>query len=171
MQIERARPEDCRAIAEVHVASWRQAYPGIVPDEYLASLSVPAREAFWQEALAAGRPTVLVARREGAVCGFVALGPSRDEGAGASCGEIWALYVLSSCWSAGVGRSLWLAALQELRSLGMSRTITLWVLSANERGRRFYAAAGFVPEPDSEKEFSLDGTNLQEIRLAFRDAA
>ena len=169
MLIEAAALEDCRAIAEVHVASWQQAYAGIVPHEYLASLSVPAREASWQEAVRAGTPAVLVARQEDKVVGFVALGPSRDEDAAARCGEIWALYVLSSAWSTGAGRSLWLAALEELRRRSLSGIVTLWVLSANERGRRFYTAAGFVPQPESEKEFSLGGTSLREIRLAFQD--
>ncbi len=169
MHIEAAALEDCRAIAEVHVASWQQSYAGIVPSEYLANLSVQTREASWQEAIRAGTPTVLVARQEGEIHGFVALGPSRDEGAAANCGEIWALYVLPPTWSTGVGRSLWLAALEQLRLQSISGIVTLWVLSANERGRRFYTAAGFVPQVESEKEFSLGGASLKEIRLAFRD--
>jgi hypothetical protein len=74
MRIEAAVSEDCRAIAEVHVASWQQAYLGIVPNEYLAGLSVSAREASWQQALRAGTPGVLVARHESNVVGFVAYG-------------------------------------------------------------------------------------------------
>jgi len=168
MRIEAAALEDCRAVAEVHVASWQQAYAGVVPSEYLAGLSVAAREASWQEAARTGSPSVLVARSEGKVIGFVAYGPSRDQDAPANCAEVWALYVLSSSWSAGVGRSLWLAALERLRLVGASR-VTMWVLSENERGRRFYTAAGFVPEPASEKEFALGGARLKEIRLVFQD--
>ena len=168
MRIEVAAPEDCHAIAEVHVASWQQAYVGVVPREYLAGLSVSAREASWQEAARTGTPNVLVARSEGKVIGFVAFGPSRDQDAPANCGEVWALYVLSSFWSSGVGRCLWLAALERLRLGGTSR-VTLWVLSQNELGRRFYTAAGFVPEAVSEKEFSLGGAQLKEIRLVFQD--
>ncbi|MBV9785789.1 MAG: GNAT family N-acetyltransferase, partial [Acidisphaera sp.] len=37
--IRRARPADAAAIAAVHVAAWRSAYPGILPDTYLARLS------------------------------------------------------------------------------------------------------------------------------------
>jgi GNAT superfamily N-acetyltransferase len=169
MRVEPAEFEDCHAIAEVHVASWQQAYVGIVPNEYLAGLSVSAREASWQEAIRAGTPGVLVARHQSNVVGFVAYGPSRDQDALANCNEVWALYVLSSSWSAGVGRALWLAALERFRLQGISNIVTLWVLSANMRGRRFYTAAGFVPELASEKEFSLGGASLREIRLVFRD--
>ena len=45
MQIATATSEDCRAIAEVHVESWQRAYKGILPEQYLASLSVAEREA------------------------------------------------------------------------------------------------------------------------------
>lgn len=64
MRIDVAMPEDCGAIAEVHVVSWQQAYVDIVPSEYLAGLSVAGREALWREALRAGTPHVLVARSE-----------------------------------------------------------------------------------------------------------
>jgi hypothetical protein len=47
--------------------------------------------------------------------------------------------------------------------------VTLWVLSENERGRRFYTAAGFAPQLESEKKFSLGGASLKEIRLVFQD--
>ena len=65
---------------------------------------------------------------------------------------------------------MWLAALERLRLGGTSR-VTLWVLSENERGRRFYTAAGFVPEPACEKEFVLGEAKLKEIRLVFQDVA
>ncbi len=122
-----------------------------------------------------GRKPFVMARRvflsRGATAGFlgfIACGPSRDEDAPASCSEVWALYVLSSSWSAGVGRALWLAALERLR-LGGTSSVTLWVLSENERGRRFYTEAGFVPEPASEKEFALGGIKLKEMRVVFHD--
>ena len=168
MRIEAAKPEDSRAIAEVHVASWQQAYVGVVPSEHLAGLSVPARAASWQEATRTGLPHVLVARNQEGIVGFVAYGPSRDQDAPANCGEVWALYVSSSFWSTGIGRELWLAALKQLRSQSVA-TITLWVLSENARGRQFYTAAGFRPDPASEKEFNLGGATLKEIRLVFQD--
>ena len=41
--IRRATVDDADAIATVHIASWRGAYAGIVPDAFLASLDVAAR--------------------------------------------------------------------------------------------------------------------------------
>lgn len=63
--IEPATLEDGHAIAELHVLTWRAVYQGIVPDEYLATLSIEKREAFWRESIVKGTPELRVARIEG----------------------------------------------------------------------------------------------------------
>jgi ribosomal protein S18 acetylase RimI-like enzyme len=168
MRSEAANPQDSRAIAEVHVASWQAAYASIVSAGYLASLSVEQREASWKKQLLEGSPQVLVAREGTRVVGFVAFGPCRDPEAPSHWGEIWALYVLPSHWSSGVGRALWLAALAFLHAKDLS-TITLWVLTLNLRGTKFYTAAGFVAELGSEKKVRLGEQELAEVRLIYQD--
>jgi hypothetical protein len=46
--IRKATPEDARAIAEVHVKSWRAAYRDLLPQDFLQGLSVDRREQQWQ---------------------------------------------------------------------------------------------------------------------------
>ena len=163
MRIEPATIQDCRAIAEVHVRSWQHAYRHILPSEFLASLSVEQREGMWRECLTAGKPHLLVARDGEGIVGFIAFGPSRDEGATQCCAEVWAIYLAPSSWSQGVGRMLWLAAMEQLLAQGY-RTFSLWVIAGNERAIRFYLAVGFKPEPQSVKEFTLGGAQLHEVR-------
>ena len=90
MHIAPARLEDARQVAEIHVTTWQSAYQGIVPAEYLASLSVDQREAMWRGSIADGVPELLVAKVEGGMIGWVAFGPCRDEGSPADCAELWA---------------------------------------------------------------------------------
>lgn len=97
------------------------------------------------------------------IAGWVAFGPSRDSDAASAAGEIEAIYVRPDYWATGVGRGLWLVARRRLIERGFS-SATLWVLSENARAIRFYRAAGFQPDPDSEKEISIDGKILKEIR-------
>lgn len=79
LQIEPATSADCRAVAEVHVESWRQAYRSILPAAHLASLSVEEREALWRRVVEQRPSQLLVARTEGrAIVGFIAFGASRD---------------------------------------------------------------------------------------------
>ena len=158
--------EDADAIARVHVESWQEAYRSLLPAGYLASLSIEQRAATWRRSLESGTPRLLVARHDGELVGFIAFGPSRDEGAAASCGEVWALYLAPSMWSRGAGRRLWLAALNRMLDQGCE-TVSLWVIATNERAIRFYRAAGFRADAASLKEFTLGGVALQEIRHVF----
>src|SRR5208283_5085933 len=54
ISIRRARPTDAVAIGAVHVAAWRSAYPGILPDSYLARLSVARQAAYYDAAIRGG---------------------------------------------------------------------------------------------------------------------
>ena len=45
--------------------------------------------------------------------------------------------------------------------------VSLWVLSENARGLRFYESLGFRREQQSEQFFERGGTKLAEVRLVF----
>jgi ribosomal protein S18 acetylase RimI-like enzyme len=162
-----ARPDDARAIAEVHVASWRQAYADQLPAAYLASLSVTDRETMWRELLQAGRAQVTVARAGESIVGFAACGACRDDAAPAGRMELWALYLAPPAWSRGIGRALWQAVEAQLRAQHAA-SVSLWVIASNERARRFYSAAGFEIDPGSQNTFTLGGVELQEVRMVRR---
>lgn len=164
--IEPAALAHCREIAEVHVLSWQQAYAGLISAEYLAALSVDGRETAWREAVVKGAPQLLVAMADGRVAGFVAFGPSRDKDAAPGTAEVWALYLAPACWSQGTGRALWLAALERMRAETCT-SVSLWVLAGNERARRFYAAAGFTPDPAAAREFTIGGARVSELRYVL----
>ena len=164
MQIDAARLDDARGIAEVHVRTWQTAYPGIVPREYLDSLSIDKHETMWREAIVGGKPELLVARDDnGGVAGWVAFGASRDKDATESAAEIWAIYVSATAWGSGVGRALWKHARVRMRDHGFT-SVTLWVFPENVRAARFYESIGFALMPGSAKQFMLGGSTLNEVR-------
>lgn len=143
LRIRRARPEDARAVAEVHVGSWRHAYRGMLPDAYLDRLSVEDREAMWRHSFGEADGGAFVAEAGRRIVGFASFGPSRDADAGDATGEVPAIYVEPSTIGRGVGRELIEAATGALRDAGYRRA-TLWVLEANGRARRFYEKAGWA---------------------------
>ena len=145
MRIRAATVDDARAIAEVHVASWRDTYRGLLPDAYLDRLSVDEREAQRRELIEDGSGTwgTLVADADGRVIGFAAYGPSRDDDAPSGTGEVPAIYLAPDAVGTGVGRELFEQTMAALRAAGYTRA-TLWVLEANERARRFYERAGWA---------------------------
>jgi GNAT superfamily N-acetyltransferase len=165
-RIRAATPEDARAIAEVHVASWRAAYRGVLPDTYLDRLSVDEREAQRRGHL--GDPSsewgTLVAEEDGRVIGFATFGPSRDEDAPPGTGEVPAIYLDPAVVGTGVGRALFAEAASGLRNAGFTRA-TLWVLEANERARRFYEKAGWTWDGATSRH-DFDCANEPMVRYA-----
>ena len=140
-----AKPEDARPVAEVHVASWRHAYRGLLPDDSLERLSFDDREAMWLGAFADPEPKsgAFVAEVDGRIVGFASFGPSRDEDVPERTGEVPAIYIDPSVLGVGVGRELFEAATLALRDAGFAKA-TLWVLEANALARRFYEKAGWA---------------------------
>ncbi len=107
ISIRLALDSDARAIAEVHVNSWRAAYRGIFTDEYLASLSVDQREQMWRDAIATNTGP-LVAELRNKLVGFASSGKSRDDDAKtAEVAEIYAIYLTESAWGLGVAQALY----------------------------------------------------------------
>lgn len=146
--------------------SWQAAYKELLPQEYLASLSVDARLSFWSEAIPSGEPKVLVAIEEGAVAGFSLFGRCRDTDASPDSHELWAIYLDPQYWSQGIGRALWLASREALRQIG-ARRISLWVLAENWRAIRFYELAGFAADAAHTKYLELGGVTLREVRYVL----
>ena len=165
--IRNATSIDAEAIARVHVRSWQQSYRDILPQEYLNNLSIERRTAAWIESFATTLQQVVVAEINGQIVGFSGFGPCRDDSAGPTDFEIWALYLDSAFWSKGIGRQLWQASLNAIVDKGATR-VTLWVLKDNQRAIRFYRAAGFQPENDSEKQIEIGGVRLSEVRYSRR---
>lgn len=163
--IRSATPADARAIATIHVEAWRAAYRGIVPDEYLDSLSIDGRESAWRQNLLASDTSTWVAQESNGIVGWISAGPNRERDVGTSAGEIWAVYVAPESWGKGVGRSLCVQAQQHLCAEGFL-SVTLWVLKGNERAVRFYQSNGFVLDIGGIKQIERGGKTLAEIRFS-----
>ena len=142
--IRPATVQDAEKIAEVHVASWREAYSSVA-EEGIPELDVAARTARWRDLLS-GLPrdtSVWVAEEEDEIVGFASLGPSRDEDADRSTYEIYTIYLEPHAWGQGIAREL---MRNVLAAVPDGSAVTLWVLGANERARHFYRRNGFTDE-------------------------
>jgi L-amino acid N-acyltransferase YncA len=131
MVIRDATPDDSRAIATIDVQSWQAAYEGVVPAQFLGSMSVDQREGLWRQTLERGAPSTWVIEEHGRVLGWISAGRSRDSDALSSTSELWAIYVDSPHWRRGVGQRLWDEAEDQLRRSGFS-DVTVWVLRGQQ---------------------------------------
>ena len=144
--IRRAGPSDANAMARVHLASWRNTYAGVLPDSYLANLSVTREAVGYELGLIErrGGHAGFVAVADGTevpgggVVGFATGGLSRRSGV--ADGEVETIYVLDDFRDRGIGRRLMRGIASHLTSLG-ARSAFAWVLEANA-ARFFYERLG-----------------------------
>jgi ribosomal protein S18 acetylase RimI-like enzyme len=146
--VRRARIADAAAIGAVHVAAWRNTYPGILPDAYLSRLSPIRHARNYEASIAAGGCVIVAAPNAGTprLIGFTTAGRARTGGIGD--GEIETLYVLDDWREQGIGRRLLHAAAKDLAERGC-RSAFLWVLRENP-SRFFYQHLGGQPAAQGE---------------------
>lgn len=167
--VRQATIADAAALARVHVDTWRSTYRGIVPDDYLASLSYERRTARWTEqiqATLAGKFEIIVAENDDRqIVGFVNGGPNRDDDP-VYKGELYAIYILQAYQGRGIGKILVPPLAKSLLAMGFDNML-LWVFTENAPARRFYESIGgqFV----RTHRFEISGVSIEEVAYGWPD--
>jgi ribosomal protein S18 acetylase RimI-like enzyme len=162
VELRRATGKDAMGVARVHIATWRSAYHGIVPQEFLDSLSVSRRaRSYTFDVPEPGDHLTWIALDRETVVGFVTVGQTQV-GDVPPVGEVQALYVASDRWRSGIGSTL-LDKGEELLIQRGHTTAVLWVLEDNSRGRSFYEAQGWS-DTGEQQLVELGGSSLVEVR-------
>lgn len=154
-------------MAKVHIVSWRESYPGMLPDPMLVRLSI-ADEAIRRQRMldrprARAGSIAFVADLQGSIVGYGSCGEQRtdllrDRGFTAEIGE---LYVLHSAQRRGAGSDLMKDMAATLIDRG-HRAMSLWVLKDNMPARRFYECLGGTPIAEKRE-------GLVEVAYAWPD--
>ena len=176
MYIRPATSSDALAIATVHVRSWKTAYPGLIPQSFLDSLTPEARLQSWNEILGPSperevTTLVLVDEAEADADADADLDTDTEPEAAGEPGRDGGLEQIVGFTTFGrngddapksVGEvmtlyldpGVWgdghgerlLGAATEALRRDGYRTATLWVLETNARARRFYERLGWTPD-------------------------
>jgi GNAT superfamily N-acetyltransferase len=163
--IRAATPEDARAIAQTHVASWRATYPGIVPQAYIDSLDVDEFATRWLERISEPLDRFFrVAEMSGVLCGFAAGGPARQALDGYT-GELYAIYLLPLVQRRGMGSGLLRSIAAAIAESG-HRTFLVWALEQNP-ACRFYERLG--GELLQQAQIEMGGASLVEVAYGWPD--
>jgi GNAT superfamily N-acetyltransferase len=165
VRIRSAVIDDCHGIAVVHVTAWQVAYRGIVADEVLDAMDVGAREERWRSGWHDNPLTQRWVAEDGEVAGWSIAGPTRDDDAGATPGELFGIYVAPEHWGTGVGQGLFETGVAWLERHFVSSS--LWTLRENARARRFYERNGWTPD-GATKRSEARGFPLDEVRYVSR---
>ncbi len=137
-----ATSADAKAVAQLHIENWRNAYRGIMPDWYLDGAITEERMGLWESRLS-GIPNeqqyVVIAEVSGKAVGFACALLDEEPEWGACLDN---LHVLPQLRRSGIGRALFLKVTQWVRTTKPDWPIHLWVFESNTDARGFYDSLG-----------------------------
>lgn len=152
--------DDKYQISRIYEESWKYAYRGIVPQDYLDNIQAGA----WANHIDTDGRHTLVAIENNCFIGTAAYSASRFPQMN-GYGEIISIYFLPEYIGKGYGKPLLQAAINGLNELGF-KNIFLWVLEDNHSARRFYERCGFVCS-DIYNNDNIGGKDLREIQYRY----
>ncbi len=150
LRIVEALATDADTVASIHGRSWRSAYRGFAPADWLDSPDLePSAQRYWRDTLASPLPGVRTwLAVEGAeALGFVNIAPrpaepKPDEEVPEGCGYLHHIHLLPEMIGRGVGVRLFRHACEAMALDGFAEAV-LWVYGPNARARAFYEAMGW----------------------------
>jgi len=169
MHVRPITPEDAQAAHEVTMAGFRTYY-AFAPMGWQPPADMGAEGA--ARRLAREGAYGVVAVDAGAVVGFAAYEPAREEGDEGFTGplipglaHVWAVFVAESHWGQGVATRLLAALTDHIRAAGFVDA-RLYVASGQTRARAFYAREGWR---DATEPFLVEklGLELLEMRRSL----
>lgn len=137
-----ASSQDIQSVAVLHAKSWRVAYRGMLPDDYLDQRAEPDRVAFWTARFAsvpADRRLILKAGSDAALLGFVCVLLDAEPKWGARLDN---LHVSPEAKGSGIGYALFQAAREWIVRVAPGTAMHLWCVERNHGARRFYDRQG-----------------------------
>ena len=157
---------DTAAIAALHIESWRSAYRGLLPDEFLDGPVVQNRVDLWNARMPAPDPhrrLVLKALANQELVGFVCVLLDAEPSWGALLDN---LHVKPEVKGIGIGHRLFQAARDWVAVAAPGQPMHLTVMEGNVAARRFYDRQGGAIAERKVKEV-VPGTYVAILRYVW----
>jgi L-amino acid N-acyltransferase YncA len=140
-RIRCAQQNDLSTIASIHVASWKDAYAGIVPRRVIESQNIEKSLAGWKKTFNNHPNNITVAEnKSGELVGFCCAGVANNVEEAATW-EVYGLHVQPKLRGKGIGTQLLHEALNKARAEGHKKAI-VWTLEDLLLSRKFYEKRG-----------------------------
>jgi len=168
MRIREAYESDTQNIAQLHAASWRSAYRGMLSDAYLDGEVEAERLTLWRKRFSQlpSNQRVIVAESAGEIAGFACAYGSNDPLWGTLLENI---HVSQTHKRQGVGAKLMRAVASWSAQTHAGHGIYLWVLKPNLDAQMFYERLG-AENVGSDIWIPPDGGAIPKFRFAWRQA-
>lgn len=159
--IRRATAKDVPTISEIYALSWKVAYRGMIPQQYLDDLKLDFWNHKFYDWITNSELRADLLYVDDVPAGCVAYGKARDEQL-SNWGEIVSIYFRPEYFRKGYGHKLIATAIENLRADGY-KDCYLWVLSENKNAQHFYEQNDFVCD-HNHCHSEIMGKQLTELR-------
>lgn len=162
MIIRKAKIYDARAIAQISVDTWKDAYKGLIANSILENRKVDnKRISSWLENIQNPDFTVLVCE-DNEILGYLWAGPARDEYGLKN--EIYALYVKTSAQRCGIGSEL----IKKYKQLIQNESFYLYMIKNNKKASSFYKVSGGSICEKYNRKINDQNQIIEEICYIFK---
>ena len=162
--IRKSSEKDAKRMVEINVETWKVAYKGLLPDEYLKNRNVTQnRVTGLANRLKEEGVISFVAEVNGEVVGFCNGGNSIEQDIPFEY-ELYAIYVSPSHQHKGIGQALFDA----FKQYTQTSPFYLYALKDNNSAISFYLKNGGLEIPEYEKPIPVENISATEILFAFQ---
>lgn len=162
MKIRRAEIKDARAIAQISVDTWKDAYRGLLDDAILDGRKVDEKRiSSWVDSIQNSSFVVLVCEDKD-ILGYLWAGPARDKHGVKN--EIYALYVQTSQQRRGIGSLL----IKEYKKIINNGDFYLYMLKNNAKASSFYERQGGSVWEKHNRKLEVQNNSIEEICYIFK---
>lgn len=164
-KVRRAIPSDSVELAYTKMNAWREAYPELLPKEFIEK-NTNFEElyfAYQKATLQSGHAIFVVLYNNILVGMFEIRKGTAPEIEGNPC-ELLDMNYLPMYWNKGYGKRTYRYIKKIVKARKYDK-IYLWVLSTNTRAKYFFEVCGFKPDGAVRKVKTGENTEAEEIRM------
>lgn len=166
MKIRLAASHDIQSIAKLHVDNWKNIYKGVLPSDYLNSLTYDVAEQDWIKYISQEDAYIYIATsKEDTVSGFAACKMDRET---PGSGKLYSIHVNENYRGQGIGKQLISTVANHFLSRHIN-SMTLWVVETNEQAISIYKHLRAKPHKYETRYF--DWVPVKQIGLIWNDVS
>ena len=163
LKIRHATLSDAKSIAIINVTTWKNAYKGLLPDNFLANRNLSEKRIEYIENQIKNKDDIcLVAELDNKIIGYCIGGIPRQY-ADIFCYELRAFYVLPDYQRSGVGKALF----NKFKEITANKPFYLYTLKNNSKAIDFYIKNGGKIMPEYTQKLPHPDLEADEILLAY----
>ena len=164
-KVRRAVPSDAVEMAYTKMNAWREAYPEILPQEYIEK-NTEFEELYFSYQKSTLQPghTIYTVLFNNILVGMFEIKKGTEEDLGEDACELTEMYYLPMYWNKGYGKRTYRYIKKIVKSKKFKK-VYLWVFTKNTRAKYFFEVCGFTCDGATRTVQVSPTETVEQIRM------